>query len=58
LRDRPRLREFVVPGPKWWLDSTFSGDRSVSLRNQFPDAWYDVNNPDTVDPAACMPFCR
>ena len=44
------------------LDSTFSGDRSFSLRNQFPDAWYDLNNPDTVDPAirmrAVLPMTR
>ena len=41
------------------LDRGFSGDRSFSLRNQFPDAWYDLNNPDTVDPAAaCAPSCR
>jgi len=33
----------------------FSGDRSFSLRSEFPDAWYDLNNPDTVaDPAARM----
>jgi hypothetical protein len=33
----------------------FSGDRSFSLRSEFPDVWYDLNNPDTVaDPAARM----
>ena len=31
------------------LGSSFSGDRTFSLRNQFPDAWYQLNNPDTVD---------
>ena len=35
------------------LDRRFSGDRSFSLRNQYPDAWFELNNPDTVeDPAA------
>lgn len=31
------------------LDRQFSGDRSFSLRNQFPDAWFELSNPDTVD---------
>jgi Rod binding domain-containing protein len=31
------------------LDRRFSGDRSFSLRNQFPDAWYELNNPDTIE---------
>lgn len=32
------------------LDRRFSGDRSFSIRNQFPDAWFELNNPDTVEP--------
>ena len=48
--DSPDYRQKVIRS----LDSTFSGDRSFSLRNQFPDAWYDLNNPDTVDPAVRM----
>ncbi len=31
------------------LDRGFSGDRTFSIREQFPDAWYALNNPDTVD---------
>jgi hypothetical protein len=48
--DSPDHRQQVIRT----LDSSFSGDRSFSLRNQFPDAWYDLNNPDTVDPANRM----
>jgi hypothetical protein len=37
------------------LDRSFTGDRSFSVRNQFPDAWFDLNNPETVeDPARRM----
>jgi hypothetical protein len=37
------------------LDRGYSADRTFSLRTQFPDAWYDLNNPDTVqDPAHPM----
>lgn len=36
------------------LNRTFSGDRSFSVRDQFPDAWYELHNPDTVDPARRM----
>ncbi len=43
LEDR-EYRQKVVRS----LGNTFEGDRSFSLRNQFPDAWYDLNNPDTV----------
>jgi hypothetical protein len=33
----------------------YSADRLVSLQAEFPDAWYDLNNPDTVeDPARRM----
>lgn len=28
------------------LDRTFNGDRAFSFRQQFPDQWYDLNNPD------------
>ncbi|MGL5860855.1 MAG: hypothetical protein ACRCY9_06340, partial [Phycicoccus sp.] len=41
----PAYRDRVVRE----LDRSFDGDRTFSLRNQFPDAWYDLNNPDTVD---------
>jgi hypothetical protein len=36
------------------LDRRFSGDRTFSIRNQFPDAWYELNNPETVDPERRM----
>jgi hypothetical protein len=36
------------------LDRRFSGDRSFSIHNQFPDAWYELNNPDTVEPERRM----
>jgi len=41
----PSYRERVVRE----LDRRFDGDRTFSLRNQFPDAWYDLSNPDTVN---------
>lgn len=44
--DSAEYRERVVRE----LDRRFSGDRSFSVRNQFPDAWYELNNPDTVEP--------
>ncbi|MGH7491837.1 MAG: Ig-like domain-containing protein [bacterium] len=28
------------------LDAKLSGERSFSFRNQFPDAWYDLHNPE------------
>jgi len=31
------------------LDPVINGDRLFSLREQFPDAWYLLNNPDTVE---------
>lgn len=31
------------------LGTSFAGDRSFSLRNQFPDVWYELNNADTLD---------
>jgi len=33
-------------------DIGFSGDRAFSVREEFPDAWYDLNNPETVSDAA------
>ena len=48
--DSPDHRRSIIES----LDRGFTGDRSFSLRNQFPDAWYDLNNPDTVDPADRM----
>jgi hypothetical protein len=36
-------------------DRQFSGDRAFSIRDEFPDAWYDLNNPETVpDPSSQM----
>ena len=48
--DSPDYRRHVIES----LDRGFDGDRSFSLRNQFPDAWYDLNNPDSVEPADRM----
>ncbi|HYJ87893.1 MAG TPA: neuraminidase-like domain-containing protein, partial [Pyrinomonadaceae bacterium] len=31
------------------LDSEISSDRMFSLREQFPDAWYDLNNGDAIE---------
>jgi hypothetical protein len=31
------------------LNGSASGERMFSLRNQFADAWYDLNNPETVE---------
>jgi hypothetical protein len=31
------------------LNGGASGDRMFSLRNQFADAWYDLNNPEAVE---------
>jgi hypothetical protein len=31
------------------LNGGASGERMFSLRNQFADAWYDLNNPETVE---------
>jgi hypothetical protein len=36
------------------LDRTFTGDRAFSLRDQFADAWYDLNHPEQVDAARQM----
>jgi hypothetical protein len=37
------------------LDRRFTGDRGFSVRDEFPDVWYALNNPDTVeDPAQRM----
>jgi hypothetical protein len=29
-------------------DRWFSGDRAFSVREEFPDAWYELNNPEAV----------
>jgi Tc toxin complex TcA C-terminal TcB-binding domain len=29
-------------------DRSFSGDRAFSVRDEFPDAWYEFNNPESV----------
>src|SRR5262249_58971952 len=31
-----------------------SGDGTFSVRDDSPDAWFDLNNPDTVDPPRRM----
>ena len=36
------------------LDRSFSGDRAFSIRDQFADAWYDLNHPEQVDAARQM----
>jgi hypothetical protein len=33
-------------------DRSFSGDRAFSIRDQFPDVWYELSNPDAVVDAA------
>ena len=43
--DSADYRRSVIRG----LDNTFTGDRTFSVRQQFPDAWYDLNNPSTVE---------
>jgi hypothetical protein len=48
--DSAEYRERVIRE----LDRRFSGDRTFSVRNQFPDAWFDLNNPDSVDPGQRM----
>jgi hypothetical protein len=48
--DSAEYRERVIRE----LDRRFSGDRTFSVRNQFPDAWFDLNNPDNVDPEQRM----
>lgn len=49
--DSPEYRHKVVAD----LDRSTSGDRLFSLRNQFPDQWFDLVNAQTVeDPAQRM----
>jgi hypothetical protein len=31
------------------LDQTASGERAFSFRHQFPDCWYDLNNPELLE---------
>ena len=38
------------------LGNTISGDRSFSFRNQFADAWYDLNNPEQTDNPMVVTF--
>ncbi len=44
------------------LDRSFSADRTFSLRNDVPDAWFQLGNPDGADPAgplrARLPLTR
>ena len=49
--DSVDLRARVVTG----LDRHQTGARALSLRHDFPDAWYDLNNPELIeDPARQM----
>jgi hypothetical protein len=43
--DSAEYREQIIRS----LNRAFSADRSFSVRDQFPDAWYQLNNPDTID---------
>ncbi len=36
------------------LDRSFTGDRALSLRDQFADAWYELNHPEQVEEARQM----
>ncbi|CUS38115.1 hypothetical protein COMA1_40418 [Candidatus Nitrospira nitrosa] len=36
------------------LDRSFSGDRAFSIRDQFADAWYELNHPEQVETARQM----
>ncbi len=38
------------------LDRTTSGDRPFSFRNQFADAWFDLNNPDQTEKPMVVSF--
>jgi Tc toxin complex TcA C-terminal TcB-binding domain len=47
--DSPEYREQVIRT----LDTSVGADRGFSLRDQFPDQWYDLHNPDqTTTPMA------
>ena len=49
--ESPEYRDQVIRS----LDRSFSGDRSISLRDQLPDVWFELSNPDTVeDPSRRM----
>jgi hypothetical protein len=39
------LRARVVAG----LDRRMAGSRALSLRHDFPDAWYELNNPQLIE---------
>ena len=41
----PEYRHQVIRS----LDRRYSADRLISLQAEFPDTWYDLNNPDTVE---------
>jgi len=36
------------------LDRSFTGDRAFSVREQFADAWYELNNPEQIAPERQM----
>ncbi len=56
--DSPSYRQTVIRS----LDRSFSADRTFSLRNDVPDAWFQLGNPDGADPAgplrARLPLTR
>jgi hypothetical protein len=39
------LRARVIAG----LDRRMAGSRALSLRHDFPDAWYELNNPQLIE---------
>jgi hypothetical protein len=43
--DSPTLRQQVIRQ----LDGSLSAERPFSFRQQFADAWYDLNNPDLLE---------
>jgi hypothetical protein len=43
--DSPDYRETVIQS----LDTQVTADRSISVRDDLPDAWFALNNPATVD---------
>jgi hypothetical protein len=38
------------------LNPNFSADRAFSLRNQFPDQWYDLHNPEQISTPLTVKF--
>jgi hypothetical protein len=48
LGKRPEIVASRSAGKTPTQDRSFSGDRPFSVQNQFPDAWYELNNPEAV----------